>query len=99
MTDDFKLLTVFELVSILSDTLPPFKRIIIADYHSLTLFLLDFQLFCGGLRITIVGASRVCPVLHSFIRFVFWKKGLMVAPASPFGKKIRSSLCLPPPYG
>jgi hypothetical protein len=101
MTNDLKLWIIFELVSILIDA-SSIKGILIADYctRAPSVFLLDFQLFCGGLCITIVDASRVRPVLHSLIRFFFWKKGLMVAPASPFGKQqIRSFRCLRPPYG
>ena len=47
--------------------------ILIANYCALSLSLLDFQLLGAGLCITIVDASRVRPVLHPLMRFVFWK--------------------------
>ncbi|KAH9957057.1 hypothetical protein BGW80DRAFT_1449960 [Lactifluus volemus] len=46
-----------------------------------------FDLIFSYFAVAIVGASRVLPALPSLTRFVFGKKGPMVAPASPFGKK------------
>jgi hypothetical protein len=73
MTNYLKLNLTFGLVNTVLDRFLSSKGILIANYCDLSPSLLDFQLLSVGLRITIIDASRVRPVLHSLIGFVFWK--------------------------